>query len=82
MGNNPTLDDLFKQAEAKAQVSVNAQPSINQEQPIQMKSRILKYSQEPIDLHSRIILEHKTVLSEIPLDEHTKSSKPTDPEDK
>lgn len=82
MGNNPTLDDLFKQAEAKAQISVNTQPSINQEQPIQMQSRILKHSQEPMDLHSRMILERKTILSEISLDERTKSSKPTDPDEK
>lgn len=82
MKKNPTLDDLIKQAEVKAQSNIKIQPGSSQEQPIQMQSRILKHSQEPVDLRSRMILEHKTVLSEISLDEHTKSSKPTNPEEK
>lgn len=82
MKKNPTLDDLIKQAEVKAQSNIKIQPGSSQEQPIQMQSRILKHSQEPVDLHSRMILEHTTLLSENSLDEKAKSSKPTDIEDK
>lgn len=77
MNNNPSLGELLKQAEAKAQTNAKIQPVSSQQQPIQVQSRILKHSLEP-DLRSRIVLEHTTICSEA----MPTKVKPSDSEDK